>query len=107
MTWQCRICNCTFVQDEVCVTCGAERLRDNTMRDLERENERLRRKCDMQAKILQSLTPDRHPDILFIHAQLGEKDSNRMPERLLVVPAYGVDFSYVYQRTDKTTGPEW
>jgi len=71
------------------------------------EIERLQKKCDMQAKILQSLTPERHPDILFIHGILGTKDANGMPERLLVVPAYGVDFSYIYQRTDKTTGPEW
>lgn len=72
-----------------------------------KEIDRLREKCDMQAKILRSLTPERYPDVLFIHAHLGEKDQNGMPERLLVVPAYGVDFSYIYQRTDKTTGPEW
>jgi hypothetical protein len=74
---------------------------------LKTENARLIGKCDMQAKILRSLTPERYPDVLFIHSQLGEKDHNGMPDRLLVVPAYGVDFSYVYQRTDKTTGPEW
>lgn len=57
--------------------------------------------------ILRHLTPEKYPDVLFIHAHLGEKDQNGMPEKLLVVPAYGVDFSYVYERTDKTTGPEW
>lgn len=71
------------------------------------ENERLRKKCDIQASILRRLTPETHPDTLFIHSLLGEKDQNGMPEKLLVVPAYGVDFSYVYERTDKTTGPEW
>jgi hypothetical protein len=25
----------------------------------------------------------------------------------MIVPAYGVDFSYIYERTEKTTGPEW
>jgi hypothetical protein len=30
-----------------------------------------------------------------------------MPEALLVCPAYGVDFAYRYERTDKVTGPEW
>jgi hypothetical protein len=74
---------------------------------LKTENARLKGKCDMQAKILQSLTPERHPDILFIHGILGTKDANGMPEKLMVVPAYGVDFSYIYERTDKTTGPEW
>jgi len=74
---------------------------------LKSENARLIGKCDMQATILRSLTPERYPDVLFIHAKLGERDFNGMPEKLMVVPAYGVDFSYVYQRTDKTTGPEW
>jgi len=71
------------------------------------ENERLRKKCDMQANILRRLTPENHPDTLFISGVLGERDMNNMPEKLLVVPAYGVDFAYIYERTNKTTGPEW
>jgi hypothetical protein len=71
------------------------------------EIERLRKKCDDQAMILRRLTPDKFPDTLFIHGEVGKKDSNGMPEKLLVVPAYGVDFSYVYERTEKTIGPEW
>jgi hypothetical protein len=71
------------------------------------EIERLTKKCDMQAMILRRLTPENHPDTLFIHGVLGEKDDNGMPEKLAVVPAYGVDFSYIYKRTDKITGPEW
>ena len=72
-----------------------------------KEIRRLREKCDMQAMILQRITPETHPGVLFIHAELGQKDRNGMPEELLVVPTYGVDFSYVYKRTDRTTGPEW
>jgi hypothetical protein len=68
---------------------------------------RLKNKCDMQATILRRLTPESHPDTLFISGVLGERDTNNMPEKLLVVPAYGVDFAYIYQRTEKTTGPEW
>lgn len=68
---------------------------------------RLKNKCDMQATILRRLTPESHPDTLFISGVLGERDMNNMPEKLLVVPAYGVDFAYVYERTEKTTGPEW
>lgn len=71
------------------------------------EIERLQKKCDMQAMILRRLTPDKYPDTYFIHSGVGEKDTNGMPEKLMVCPAYGVDFSYIYQRTDKTTGPEW
>ena len=75
--------------------------------ELRKENERLREKCDKQAMILRRLAPENFPDTLFIHTVLGEKDQNGMPEKLLVVPSYGCDFSYVYERTDKITGPEW
>jgi hypothetical protein len=46
-------------------------------------------------------------DIYFICGELGEKDVNKMPKKILVCPAYGVDFSYVYEYTGVTTGPEW
>lgn len=46
-------------------------------------------------------------DIYFICGELGEKDGNNMPKKILVCPAYGVDFSYVYEYTGVTTGPEW
>ena len=68
---------------------------------------RLKEKCDRQAMILRRLTPENHPDTYFIHGDGGTKDINGMPERLYVVPAYGCDWSQVYVRTDKVTGPEW
>lgn len=71
------------------------------------EIELLREKNDLLMRIMKHLTPEKFPDVLFIHGHLGEKDQNGMPEKLLVVPAYGCDFSYVYERTDTTTGPEW
>jgi len=74
---------------------------------LRQEVERLTKKCDTQAMILRRLDAEKFPGTYFIHSGLGETDANGMPERLMVVPAYGVDFSYIYQRTDKTTGPEW
>lgn len=107
MNWKCRLCNCEFVKDEVCITCGAEKLYDATVKSLQEEVERLKKKCDMQANILRRLTPDKYPDTMFISGVLGERDFNNMPQKLLVVPAYGVDFSYIYERTEKTTGPEW
>lgn len=75
--------------------------------ELQEEVERLRKIRNDQAMILRRLSPDKFPDTYFIHAGLGEKDENGMPKKLLVVPAYGVDFSYVYEYTGKTTGPEW
>lgn len=78
-----------------------------TISDKEKEIERLKEKCDKQAMILRRLTPEQHPDTLFITGIGGEKDMNNMPEKLFVCPSYGADFSYVYERTDKTFGPEW
>jgi hypothetical protein len=71
------------------------------------EIERLRKKCDKQAMILRRLTPEQHPDTIFISGIAGDRDMNNMPEKLLVCPAYGCDFSYIYERIEKTTGPEW
>lgn len=74
---------------------------------LNREVDRLKQICNDQAMILRRLSPDKFPDTYFIHSGLGEKDQNGMPEKLLVCPAYGVDFSYVYEYNGKTTGTEW
>ena len=91
-----------------------ERLRDPfpSNRDMERkeaadEIERLREKCNKQAMMLQRLFPDKFPWTPFITSVGGGIDDNSMPERLYVVPAYGCDFSYVYERTERTVGPEW
>ena len=75
--------------------------------DLRAENERLTRKTDLQANMLRRLDAEKFPGTYFIHSGLGKTDHNGMPEKLLVVPAFGVDFSYVYEYTGKTTGPEW
>ena len=74
---------------------------------LKSNNESLREKCERLQTMVRHLIPEKVPNVLFIHASLGEKDVNNMPQKLLVVPAYGVDFSYVYERTERTTGPEW
>lgn len=46
-------------------------------------------------------------NIYFICGEGGEKDKNNLPERIHICPAYGVDWFQVYERTDKTFGPEW
>lgn len=71
------------------------------------EVERLQDIVTRMGRIYKHLNPENHPGVYFIHGSIGSYDSNGMPEKLLVVPAYGVDFSYIYERTEKTTGPEW
>lgn len=62
---------------------------------------------DAAMRIVKSTYPDKFPDTYFICGELGSKDINSMPEKLLVCPAYGCDFSYIYERTGTTVGPEW
>lgn len=45
--------------------------------------------------------------IYFICGEGGEKDKNNLPKQIHICPAYGVDWFQVYERTDKTFGPEW
>ena len=82
-------------------------LMDPAIGEAIKEIERLRKKCDLQTMMLRRLDAEKFPGTYFIHSGLGETDQNGLPDKLLVVPAYGVDFSYVYQNTGKTTGPEW
>ena len=73
------------------------------MFELIAEIDRLKDKCDKQAKILRQLDVERFPG-KFITAEVGEKDQNGMPKFLWVVPTFGVDFSYVYEYTGRTVG---
>lgn len=43
----------------------------------------------------------------FICGELGAKDNNNLPDRIHVCPAYGCDWFQVYEKTDKTFGPEY
>ncbi len=45
--------------------------------------------------------------IYFICGYNGEIDQNGLPEKLHICPAYGVDWFQIYERTDKTFGPEY
>lgn len=46
-------------------------------------------------------------DIYFICGEGGSKDKNGLPERIHICPAFGCDWFQVYERTDKTWGPEY
>lgn len=50
---------------------------------------------------------DKLGGIYFIVGDAGEKDSNGLPEKILICPAYGVEWSQVYEKTPQTEGPTW
>ena len=80
--------------------------KEKRIEELEADLKTITEKSRLQSVILRQITPENFPDTAFIHALVGEKDSNGMPKYLWVVPCYGVDFSYVYEYTGKTVGPE-
>jgi hypothetical protein len=78
-----------------------------TKAEMQAEIERLKDKCDKQAMMLRRLFPDRHADTYFIHCGYGEEDRNGLPQYLMIVPAFGCDWSQIYERSDRQEGPEW
>lgn len=68
------------------------------------EIERLKNKCDKQAMVIRRMYVEEYPDTWFAWNGLGEKDQNGLPKYIEVVPAYGVDWTQIYERTDKTIG---
>jgi hypothetical protein len=46
-------------------------------------------------------------NIFFICGQGGEKDINNLPQQIHICPSYGCDWFQVYERTDKSFGPEY
>lgn len=62
---------------------------------------------EVAMRIIRSMHAEKFLDTYFICGEAGKKDANNMPDRILVCPAYGSDFSYIYEKTGETTGPEW
>ncbi len=63
------------------------------------------RKCYSLVK--HTVLTEKMGNIYFICGEGGEKDKNNLPQRIHICPAYGVDWFQVYERTDKSNGPEW
>ncbi len=43
----------------------------------------------------------------FLCGHGGQIDKNGLPDKLMVCPAYGVDWFHVYEKTNITSGTEW
>ena len=65
--------------------------------NLEKENERLKTKCDNQANILKHMFPERYSKTYFICGQIGSTDENGLPDKIIVCPAYGSDITEIYE----------
>lgn len=70
----------------------------------EGELEQLRK---IKAIIRHTVLAEKLGDIYFICGEGGEKDYNSLPERIHICPGYGADWFQIYERTNKTFGPEY
>jgi hypothetical protein len=73
---------------------------------VEQQNEidELRKLLEKQQVIIRRIYAEQLPDTWFVCGELGEKDQNNLPKYIEVCPAYGVDWSQLYERTDRTIG---
>ena len=70
------------------------------------EIERLVDKCDRQAMVIRRIYVDEYPDTWFAWHGFGEKDRNNLPQYIEVVPAHGVGWTQVYEKTERTVSME-
>lgn len=61
----------------------------------------------LRSLIKHEILAEKLGDVYFICGEGGEKDKNNLPEQIHICPSYGCDWFYVYERTDKTWGPQW
>lgn len=69
------------------------------------ELERLIDKCDKQALVIQRMYVEEYPG-WFAWNGFGERDVNGLPKYIEVVPSYGVGWTQIYEKTDRTISME-
>lgn len=75
--------------------------------ELEAYEGELKKLREFHKLVRHTLLAEKFGDIYFICGEGGEKDSNNLPKQIHVCPAYGCDWFQVYERTDKSWGPEY
>lgn len=80
---------------------------EGELKKLREEVETYKNGYEAAMRIIKSTYAEKFGDVYFICGEGGQKDENNLPERIHISPAYGVDWFQIYERTDKTAGPEW
>lgn len=75
--------------------------------ELEAYEGELRKLRKLEEIIKHEVLAEKLGDIYFIAGGVGKMDENGLPEKLMICPAYGVDWVQIYQKTDETFGTEW
>lgn len=55
-----------------------------------------------QQEIIRRVYADKFPGTWFVTSGYGEKDRSGLPQFVEIVPSYGVGWSQVYEKTDRT-----
>ena len=55
-----------------------------------------------QQEIIRRIYADKFPNTWFVTSGYGEKDKSGLPQFVEIVPSYGVGWSQVYEKTDRT-----
>lgn len=61
--------------------------------------------CKQQV-IIRRIYAEHLPNTWFVCGEMGEKDSNGLPQYIDVCPAYGVGWYQVYEKTDRSVSTE-
>lgn len=77
---------------------------DSLCEDAANNLEELMALLQKQQAIVRRIYAEHLPNTWFVCGEHGEKDQNNLPKYIEVCPAYGVDWSHVYERTDRIIG---
>lgn len=81
---------------------GVDPLVEEAANELETMHDML---CKQQV-IIRRIYAEYLPDTWFVCGEMGEKDSNGLPQYIDVCPAYGVGWYQVYEKTDRSVSTE-
>jgi hypothetical protein len=97
---------------EPCIECCNDRCKSMDARsactcaEAADELEHMHNMLCKQQVIIRRVYAELLPDTWFVSGESGQKDQNGLPDRIEVCPAYGVGWSQVYEKTERTISTE-
>jgi hypothetical protein len=76
------------------------------LNDAANEIEKMMSLLEKQQVIIRRIYAEKLPDTWFVCGEGGNKDQNGLPDHIEVCPAYGVGWSQIYEKTDRTISTE-
>lgn len=85
---------------------GGDSTYPEIMNEAANEIEELTALLERQQVIIRRIYAEHLPNTWFVCGEMGEKDSNGLPQYIDVCPAYGVGWYQVYEKTDRSVSTE-